>query len=91
MPQSTSEHECLYCGERLNAAEGLDDDSELHALMEGSIVVCAYCGGVMLGTAEGGRRRPGAAELPALNRDPRVVMIRAAIAAMRRIQTARWN
>jgi hypothetical protein len=76
-----SEGACLYCGFTFSAISGLDDESETREPKEGDFTVCGDCGGGMIFTADGSRRKPTPEEAERVDADPRVQIVRLGIAA----------
>ena len=63
---------CLYCGFKFGAIAGIDEDSDNRAPREGDYTVCLECAGVMVFTADGGRRKPTGDEAETINADDRI-------------------
>lgn len=71
------EHECPFCGTRIDAATGLTGDKVPD---EGAVSICAYCTGVSVFTGDGlATRRPTREELVHIMADP---VVRDAIAVL---------
>lgn len=67
---------CLECGELVTAASGVFADM---TPTEGDATLCAYCGCLMIFTADGKLRRPTVIESAALAIDAHVMAAQAAI------------